>query len=325
MSDARGNRPLVVYIAGSGRSGTTLLERMLGAVPGHVNVGELIDLFRRVYVEDERCGCGETFSSCGVWQEVGVRAFGGWTPKVVARMARLQHEVARQRYIPQHLSPLKRTSFRDTSAEYRQECARLYQAISAVCGADAVIDASKWPAQAAALAGPEIDLRVVHLQRDVRGVAWSMGKRQISRPQDSGGSNLMESTGVTNAALRWSAVQSELALLRTTGVPMVRVRYEDLIRDARHQVQRAMETIGLPFQPGDLSHLGPGEVTLAPSHGLSGNPSRFAHGTTQLRLDEAWRSRMPTGHKLVVSAIGLPHLMRRPGHTAASTPPRGTS
>ena len=38
-----GQAPIVVYIAGSGRSGSTLLERALGQIPGFDNVGELID------------------------------------------------------------------------------------------------------------------------------------------------------------------------------------------------------------------------------------------------------------------------------------------
>ena len=53
-----GQAPIVVYIAGSGRSGSTLLERALGEIPGFVNVGELIDLYRRVADHGELCGCG---------------------------------------------------------------------------------------------------------------------------------------------------------------------------------------------------------------------------------------------------------------------------
>ena len=54
----------VLYIAGVGRSGSTLLERMLGAVPGSVNTGELNAIFSRVATQDQRCGCGEPFSAC---------------------------------------------------------------------------------------------------------------------------------------------------------------------------------------------------------------------------------------------------------------------
>lgn len=320
MTERRSDgRPVVVYIAGSGRSGTTLLERMVGAVPGYVNVGELIDLFRRVASNDERCGCGETFSTCPFWQEVGDRAFKGWDDGVLDEVNGLQHQVARQRYLTSNLLPVKTAAFRKSARTYRQRYASLYRAIADTAGASTIVDASKWPAQAAALVGPEIDLRIIHVQRDVRGVAWSMGKNHVARPQDTHGRELMESAGVKAAALRWSACQSEVALLRLTGVPQVRVRYEELIADAHTQITEALRAVNLPPAAGDLSHIHGGEVELGASHGLSGNPSRFREGTTRLALDQAWRTQMPTRDKLVVSAIGLPHLVRLPGRTAAKT------
>lgn len=310
--------PVVVYIAGSGRSGTTLLERMIGAVSGYANVGELIDLFRRVHQLDELCGCGQAFSQCAFWQDVGSRAFGGWNSRVVEEMAGLQHRVARQRYIPHHLSPMKPDTFRRESTVYRERYASLYRAIQATSGASVVVDASKWPAQAAAFIGPEIDLRVIHVQRDVRGVAWSMGKQQVVRPQDALGQDLMESTGVKAAALRWSLCQSEVALLRLTRVPLVRIRYEELISDPRRQVARALASIGLSASDSALQHIGALEVHLAPSHGLSGNPSRFTKGTTTLSLDHAWRRQMSTRDKVMVCAVGLPHLVRLPARDRTS-------
>ena len=79
-SQARRSQPTVLFIAGTGRSGSTLLERALGVMPGYVNVGELVDLFRRVAAEDERCGCGERFSTCPFWREVGERLLWGGRP-----------------------------------------------------------------------------------------------------------------------------------------------------------------------------------------------------------------------------------------------------
>ena len=75
------SRITVVYLSGFGRSGSTLVERMLGAAPGWVNVGELVDLARSVARADELCGCGEPFSRCPVWTQVGEAAFGGWTDR----------------------------------------------------------------------------------------------------------------------------------------------------------------------------------------------------------------------------------------------------
>jgi hypothetical protein len=65
------SRVTVVYLGGFGRSGSTLVERMLGAAPGWVNVGELVDLARSVAPGDELCGCGQPFSTCPMWTRVG--------------------------------------------------------------------------------------------------------------------------------------------------------------------------------------------------------------------------------------------------------------
>src|SRR5215472_7373359 len=98
-----GQAPIVVYIAGSGRSGSTLLERTLGEIPGFVNVGELIDLFRREASRADRCGCGLPFGDCPFWASVGERAFGGWAAPCIADVHPLQRRVAQQRYLPRLL------------------------------------------------------------------------------------------------------------------------------------------------------------------------------------------------------------------------------
>ena len=99
------SRTTVVYLSGFGRSGSTLVERMLGAAPAWVNVGELVDLARSVARTDELCGCGEPFSRCPVWTRVGESAFGGWTADVLDRLARVQRSAARQRHLPGLLAP----------------------------------------------------------------------------------------------------------------------------------------------------------------------------------------------------------------------------
>jgi hypothetical protein len=58
---------------------------------------------------------------------------------------------------------------------------------------------------------------------------------------------------------------------------------------------------------------------LGTSHGLSGNPSRFTGGEIALRADEKWRTSMSRRDRLIVTAIGLP-LMLRYGLKAAGSP-----
>ena len=63
--------PLVLYIAGWGRSGSTLLERLLAEVDGVTLLGEVVHLWERGVREDELCACGTAFSGCPFWSEVG--------------------------------------------------------------------------------------------------------------------------------------------------------------------------------------------------------------------------------------------------------------
>jgi len=143
----------VIYIAGSGRSGSTLVERTLGAIPGWVNVGELIELFRKPQVADELCGCGQPFATCDFWSEVGRRAFGSWDPSELEHVARLQRRLSRQRFVPRLLvSGAKGDSeFFSDVRESAEIYARMYSAVAEVAQAEVVVDASKWPGQAVVL------------------------------------------------------------------------------------------------------------------------------------------------------------------------------
>src|SRR5580704_5408151 len=316
-----GQGPIVVYIAGSGRSGSTLLERALGEIPGFVNVGELIDLYRQVAAQGERCGCGEPFAQCPFWSRVGDRAFDGWQEQKLDATSQLQGKVARQRRMPRLLAMrLAGARFRAEVAAYGASYTGLYGAIAAEAGAACVVDASKWPVQALALARAGLDVRVIHLVRDVRGVAYSLGKRDVSRPHAVAGADVMTRLSPAEAAARWVAVQSQTGMLRWCGLPVTRMRYEEFVRHPRRAVEAALAGIGLPVPAAHLAHLGDGRVLLGTSHGLSGNPSRFRDGEITLRADETWRASMSRRDRLIVTAIGLPLMLRYGIKTAAGSP-----
>src|SRR4051794_38468775 len=62
--------PSIVYIGGTGRSGSTLLARLLSGVPGVVAVGELRYVLDRGMTQDHLCGCGRPFRACPFWHDV---------------------------------------------------------------------------------------------------------------------------------------------------------------------------------------------------------------------------------------------------------------
>lgn len=301
--------PTVLYIVGLGRSGSTLLERMIGAVPGFANVGELNALFSRVAAQDQRCGCGEPFSACPFWRKVGERGFGGWDD-VTRRIGELQPQLIRQRFIPWLLLPATApASYRTKLAEYVEIHRRLYHSLAEVSGARVLVDASKSAAQLFALRQiTGLDLRVLNLVRDSRGVAHSWGKTDIEMPNIRQGQVLMRTYPPHRAALLWSALQMESTLLRSLASHGGRVRYEDLVARPRETLARALEAVDLPPHHGWLDHVQDRSVTLGSSHGVAGSRSRFKTGTIELRLDDDWRSSFPQRSRRTVTALTLPQL-----------------
>lgn len=289
--------PVVLGIIGSGRSGSTLLERVLGSSPGIVNVGELVEVFRHLSENNRPCGCGTPFRECPFWAAVGSDAFGGWTDEVSRQMRELERMVARNRWVltPERWLP---PGFDRARTQYVAMYSRLYRAILRNSGADVVLDSSKWPAHMWALSGSEeIDVRVLHLIRDVRGVSYSWAK---------GGSRLAVYP-VRETAVRWTSTQITAARVRREVKNSTVLRYEDFVESPRSQIAAMTDTLGVPWDGS--AFVGEQVVRLGPSHGVAGNPVRAIHGDVTLRGDDDWRTRLPARDRLIATTIGAPMLL----------------
>ena len=87
----------VLYIGGSGRSGSTILDSILGQFEGFMSVGEVRFIWKRGLIDDRLCSCGEAFSDCPFWTEVLDRAFGGASGIDPARILELMSRGTRAR------------------------------------------------------------------------------------------------------------------------------------------------------------------------------------------------------------------------------------
>lgn len=310
-------RPVVLYIGGLGRSGSTLLDRLLGQLPGFVSAGEVVHLWERGVGADELCGCGRHFSECPFWTEVGRAAFG---PGSWAAIAPSMHErrllVDRNRFIPKLAVPALFPGYARRMRGYARDLGQLYRGISQVSGCGVVVDSSKHSSLAYLLRHvPGIDLRVVHMVRDGRGVVHSWGK-QVRKPEVVGDVAYMPVYSPTRSATLWSVHNALVGGLARFGVPSIVVRYEDLVRDPRPEVDRVLTLAGVDPATVRTDFLGPDWVELAPTHTVAGNPMRFKRGRLQLRADEEWRTSMGTRERRLVSALTWP-LAARYGYRSA--------
>jgi Sulfotransferase domain len=301
----------VVYLGGLGRSGSTLLERLIGELPGVCSAGEVVHMWQRGIVEGERCGCGQPFGDCEFWCAVGQDAFGGWDAVDVGRIAELRAAVDRTRSIPMLAASALHPSIRGRLDEYVSNYVRVYESIARVSGCQTIVDSSKHASLAFCLRRqPGLDLRVVHVVRDSRAVAYSW-TRQVSRP-DSAQVTYMTTYSPMTAAGQWNMQNAALQLLARTGTPTLRVRYEDLVTRPEKTLAQIASFAGLPAAGRDLGFLSTDDggpwAELRSAHTASGNPMRFLTGRVAIRGDERWRSAMPAAQRRTVTALTLPLL-----------------
>ena len=303
------HRPTVLYIGGFGRSGSTLLERVLGQVPGTVAVGEMVHLLERGLVGDQDCGCGLPFHDCPFWSDVGAKAFGGWDRVAGPDWMLLKRRVDRNRYVPLMIAPIF-PPYRRLLALYTERLGRLYEAIAEVSGAEVIVDSSKHASTAFLLRRVHsVRLNVLHLVRDSRGVAYSWTK-EVTRPEIHNTVALMPRFHPASAATHWFGYNVLFELLGLVGTPVRTLRYEDFLAAPVAETTRAIAATGRTLGPDDLAFLSDRHVDLLTDHSVAGNPMRFRTGRIELRFDDAWRNKLSRYHRFTVTTITAPLLAR---------------
>lgn len=347
------DRTRVLFVGGLGRSGSTLLERLLGELPGTVALGEVVHMWERGLVHGERCGCGRPFRDCPFWGKVGEIAFGGWDGFDVEGFLALKHAVDRTRFIPRLARGELPDGLRSRVREYAGHYLQLYRAACEASGAAVAVDSSKHASLAFCLRWrPDLDLRVLHVVRDSRAVAYSWTK-QVRRPEaepggdtgtepgpgggsagggsgaapgagtggrtaagdrtGSGGEVYMARWSPARTAVHWNAQNLAVERLARCGTPTELVRYEDFLRAPVATLARAARFAGLDAGDGALSFLSDEHAELSANHTAAGNPMRFQTGRVRLRRDDTWRTRFGPAQRHLVTAMTLP-LLRRLGY-----------
>ncbi len=298
----------VLYIAGMGRSGSTILGRLLGELPSAVDVGELGLIFSPKFQQHGHCGCHKPIQECEFWEAVFDRAFGGMKTLDLEAMHQAKQSY-RLRSLPRLLLPSLSARQKRQEAEYLAVLGALYRAIAEVSGARVIVDATKHPLYAYALRqSPLLDLRAVHLVRDCRAVAHSYLRVKRDPPIFANPGELTRMSPLQTALL-WSAVNSLLDLRKISPQTLF-LRYEDIVASPG-QTEAAIGRIwSMMDEPAaSLEFLRASPIRLSLNHTIAGNPDRFQQDV-QIRPDLEWQRKMSPQNRRLVTALAWPTLLR---------------
>ena len=290
----------VLYLCGAGRSGGTLLGRLLDQHPEVFYAGELRQLWRPGLMQ-RVCACGALIGACPFWQAAFARlerAVGAldlaWLDAMRLKHTRTRHAL---RFALGLLPDAEGRAF-------GAFLAALYRAVADVSGARLIVDSSRSLAYAHLLHHtPGLRVRALHLVRDPRGVVYSW-----QRAATGGRIGLevrLRRKAFLSALADW-AVQNALAerARRWGRDDYCRLRYEDLLADPRGHLAGLARWLGLDTAPLTAAIADDGcSATLRPGHSVEGNIYRRAAGPVELDLDDAWRSAMPPVQRCLVAVL----------------------
>ncbi len=331
----------VLKITGLGRSGSTILDIVLGNHPNIESVGEVSNLIRNGWISQESlrgidqkrprvplCTCGKRLDvlyvdtpdeACPFWSSVRREWVERTDRDSIESYPKLQNDFElKRRWSRYGLDPLPRLLYekRRPSAPFRSY-ARLtrafFESIRAVSGKPIIVDSSKSPVRAFAFGMiPGIDLYVIHLVRDGRGVITSL-RKTFKKDLQAGIMWDHEGKSMWKTIVRWIVLNlvSEWVCIQLGPKRTIRLRHEDFVADPKTALERIGSLIEL-----DLTNVADAASSGKPmqaGHNIGGNRTKKSGTITLQPNAEEWKTALsPTEQRLSWMSMGW--LMRRYGY-----------
>jgi len=296
----------LAYIASASHSGSTLLTMLLNGHPRVATVGELSP----GHMEDlafYRCSCQRLIRECPFWARVGEEVRSRGIPFDLERFP-THFAMPRSRLASRLLGPLHRGAMLEAVRDaglalltawprHFREVMRANEAVVRAAldyyGADVFVDkGNKALRLKHLLRGEAFNIRVIHLVRDGRAVAltymdpaqYADAADPASRGGGAGHDRSDERMPMAEAAYQWRRCmeEAEHALARLDRLQWIRIRYEDLCRDADGELDRIFRFL-------DMDSADRLKDFRSIEHHVVGNGMRLDTGS-DVRLDDRWRS-----------------------------------
>ncbi len=319
----------MAYILAASHSGSTLLAILLGGHPEVCTAGEL-KASCMGDVDRYLCSCRAKIREClfwdGVRREMADRGFDFDVADAGTDLAAGAGPYVRRLLRPLHRGPAMEClrdaalslspGWRRRLSRFQERNAALAGAICARAGKGVIVDSSKVGVRLKyLLRNPALDVRVVRLVRDGRGVAlayadparFADAADPALRGGGAGGDRADEMLAISGAAMEWrrSNEEAEAVLSGLDPRKWKAVRYEDLCADPERTLRSLFSFLGV--DPG----VGVGRLDFGGLH-VIGNGMRL-DGPPRILLDERWREALTPRDLRVFDSVAGP-MNRRYGY-----------
>jgi len=300
----------VIFITGAGRSGSTLLDLILGELDQCFSIGEFRGFFKNFLRKKTLCSCGEYYERCNFWSEVIYRVFN----KLEFTSAELEF-LYRLRKIVEHIPIINRKKQKTYFQKYNSEIKKfkeiyykLYNQIFEITGCQIIIDSSKLPQYLLILNELNIETCLIHIVRDSRAVAYSWLRNKF----DFGSNQLMKKHNPVTSARLWLMYNLQIEKIKKYYFNYYLLRYEDFCLSPLDKIKEAFKKFNI-----NINNLG--KITddtntfkiKKEKHLVGGNPIRYkVKDTLKIKCDNEWQNKLKFKDKFLVTLITFPLLKK---------------
>lgn len=270
--------PKIIYIMGTARSGSTILEIMLANGSQIFGAGEMTALIQDGFLENRVCSCNQRFRDCDIW--------GNISRNLRADVDELHVLSLIQRKVDWHDGPFRQLLGlmpSDSIRRYKAVNEGLLASIQKVTGASAVVDSSKYAGRALALKNiVKADVFVLCLTRSPEGLMASFQKpnEDEQRPKKP-----------LNALLYYMVALFSLRIASAfLGGRVQYIRYEDLLADPTSTLKKIASFCSVDLL-GPCQHL-TDQAPFLTGHLVTGNRLRKQN---EIRFDANNAAPSPKG------------------------------
>ncbi|GJL49367.1 sulfotransferase domain-containing protein [Candidatus Nitrospira salsa] len=296
----------VLYIAGAGRSGSTLLGTILGSIHQFCDIGEVHYLLDRGIQLNQLCACQVPLQNCDFWSHVIGNHPTTFDEQTISHLLDLRNSVSRFRHIPLHALNCS-MKFQQRTKTYGEFLGQLYSIIRKSTGATVIIDSSKRVHGHVLAQIPNVKLYTLHLVRDSRASAYSWTRQKAYEPTAKQLS-YMPTISTHSSSVHWMLDNLSAELLKSKTAHYFFLRYEDFVMNPQYEIKRILTFI--EEEPDQLPFVSERDVRLAITHSVSGNPSRFHDGDVHIKEDEVWKIKLSQKDRAIVTFLTWPLLKR---------------
>ncbi|OBX21649.1 MULTISPECIES: sulfotransferase [Bizionia] len=273
----------ILYLLGSGRSGTTLLATILNSTNDITTSGEVHQFY--TYLQNKStCSCGDVVCECDFWSDVITDL--NVSEDEIHTFQKKQNNEEGHRYI------LSILLGRKASADYIASQERLFTAISNHTNKNWILDSSKYIGRFLLLNQiPSLKVKGIYVVRDVRGVINSFNK-QVQTPKKP-----------INTIFYYLLTNFFGQLVCWIHKDVIKLKYEDFIDNPHDHTQYIYSKL-LDQNNDDVTL---NDVFEMP-HIIGGNRLKSSK-TIKIKKDTAWKTTISRPKQILYYLLCLPFML----------------